>query len=82
MEIQTMRFKDPISENLEMRENLGAIVSLGAIFIQIWILSASVHSLFLGKTDYLGAALILSGLALFCCALCAWTTLKRINLPK
>ncbi len=74
-----MRFKDPVSENLEMRDYLGLILSLGAIFIQIWILSSSVHSYFLGNVQYLEEALVLSGLALSCCALSSWTTLKRVN---
>lgn len=74
-----MRFKDPVSENLEMRDYLGIILSLGALFIQIWLLSSSVHSFFLGNTEHLEEALILSAFSFFCCALCAWTTFKRVH---
>ena len=74
-----MRFKDPVSENLEMRDVLGIILGLGSIFVQIWLLSSSVHSYFLGNTEHLEEALFLSGLSFFCCLLVAITTFKRVH---
>jgi len=72
-----MRFKDREAEQLELRETLGLILSLGAIFIQVWVLTSAMHSLLAGETEHLMAALILSGAALACCALTALTTMPR-----
>ncbi len=57
-----------------MVENLSLILSLGAIFIQIWVLMWAVESYLAARTGLLGSALVLSGMALACCALTAWTT--------
>lgn len=70
-----MRFKDREAEHLELKETLGLILSLGAIFIQIWVLTSAMHSLLSGQTKHLLAALVLSGSALACCALTALTTM-------
>ncbi len=72
-----MRFKDREAEHLELKETLGLILSLGAIFVQIWVLTSAMHSLLSGQTEYLMAALILSAAALACCALTALTTMPR-----
>lgn len=46
-----MKFKDRNESERETKEILGIVLGLGAIFIQLWILSSSVHSSFLGKTN-------------------------------
>jgi hypothetical protein len=70
-----MRFKDREAEQLELRETLGLILSLGAIFIQIWVLTSAMHTFLSGESKHLLAALILSGASLACCVLTALTTM-------
>lgn len=70
-----MRFKDRESEQLELRETLGLFLSLGAIFVQIWVLTSAMHSFLSGETKHLFAALVLSAASLGCCALTALTTM-------
>jgi Ca2+/Na+ antiporter len=70
-----MKFKDREAEHLELKETLGLILSLGAIFIQIWVLTSATHSLLSGQARHLAAALVLSAAALGCCALTALTTM-------
>lgn len=70
-----MRFKDREAEQLELRETLGLILSLGAIFVQIWVLTSAMHSLLSGETEHLAPGLILSAMSLACCALTALTTM-------
>ncbi len=70
-----MRFKDREAEQLELRETLGLFLSLGAIFIQIWVLTSAMHAFLSGESDHLPAALILSAGSLTCCALTALTTM-------
>jgi hypothetical protein len=70
-----MRFKDREAEQLELRETLGLFLSLGAIFVQIWVLTSAMHSLLSGQTEHLLAALVLSAAALGCCSLTALTTM-------
>jgi len=72
-----MKFKDRNESERETKEILGIVLGLGAIFIQLWILSSSVHSSFLGKTEHLGASLLLSTLCLFCSVMAALTTFKN-----
>lgn len=69
-----MKFKNRHAENAQMIENVCLILSLGAIFTQIWILVSAMESYLEGKTSHLVGALILSGIALLCCGLTAATT--------
>ena len=69
-----MKFIDRKTETENMILVVCLILSLGAIFLQIWILSSSFESYLAGKTQTLMASLLLSGLALACCSLTAWTT--------
>ncbi len=69
-----MRFKNRTEETSQMVGNLCLLLSLGALFIQIWTLMSAVESYLRGEYRHLGPALILSLLALACCALSAWTT--------
>lgn len=57
-----------------MVENLCLILSLGAIFIQIWTLISAMESYLEGNFSHLGPTLALSGIAFACCILTAWTT--------
>lgn len=69
-----MKFKNRHAENAQMIENVCLILSLGAIFVQIWVLFSAMESYLAGKTSYLVGALVLSGIALLCCGLTAMTT--------
>jgi len=77
-----MRFGSRQIETNQMIGNVCLILSLGAIFIQIWILMSATESYLEGKTDYILGALILSGLALACCTLTAATTLYYFGSAK
>lgn len=57
-----------------MIENVCLILSLGAIFVQIWVLMSAVESYLEGETSHLLGAGVLSGIALLCCGLTALTT--------
>lgn len=70
-----MLFKDREAQQMELREVLGLFLSLGAIFVQIWVLTSAMHSLLSGEPKHLVAALLLSGAAFCCCALTALTTM-------
>lgn len=70
-----MRFKDREAEQQELRETLGLFLSLGAIFVQIWVLTSAMHAFLSGEAEHLLAALLLSGASLGCCALTALTTM-------
>ena len=69
-----MRFRDVKTETVQMVETICLILSLGAIFLQIWLLLSGLESFFRGEYDRLWATLALSVVALLCCALTAWTT--------
>ena len=69
-----MKFKDRNNETTTMVESVCLILSLGAIFIQIWTLMSGVESYFAGKHHLLIGSLILSAFCLGCCALTAMTT--------
>lgn len=69
-----MKFKNRQTENAQMIENVCLILSLGAIFIQIWILFSAMESHLEGESSHLMGAAVLSGIALLCCGLTAFTT--------
>ncbi|MCA9398500.1 MAG: hypothetical protein KC618_02040 [Candidatus Omnitrophica bacterium] len=69
-----MRFKDKKQEVAAMVEIVCLILSSGAVFLQIWILSSTIEAWFEGTTHGLVASVILSGVALLTCLLTAWTT--------
>lgn len=70
-----MKFKNRNDETAAMVENACLILSLGAIFVQIWALMSGVESYLGGKHHLLIGSLVLSALCLGCCALTAVTTL-------
>lgn len=74
-----MKFKDRHSENAQMIENVCLILSLGAIFVQIWVLFSAMESYLEGETSHLAGALVLSGIALLCCGLTAFTTTLTVT---
>lgn len=74
-----MKFKNRHAENAQMVENVCLILSLGAIFTQIWVLVSAMESYLEGKTSHLLGALALSGIALLCCALTAATTTLTVT---
>lgn len=71
-----MRFRDARAETKKNVEMVCLILSLAAIFFQIWILSTSWESFFQEHHGRLFASLIFSFLALCVCLLTAWTTGK------
>lgn len=75
-----MKFSDKKIEAVRMIEMICLILSMGAVFLQIWVLSSALESYFEGRYDDLSASLILSGVAFLLCALTAWTT--KINFMK
>ena len=74
-----MKFRDRHDENAQMVENVCLILSLGAIFTQIWILFSAMESYLEGKTSHLIGAIILSGIALLCCGFMAFTTALNVT---
>lgn len=75
-----MRFRDVREETKKTIEIVCLILSLGCIFIQIWILATTLEAFFQGKTQHLLASSMLSMVAFGVCALTAWTT--GMNLLK
>jgi len=69
-----MRFKNKKQEVKNMVETVCLLLSGGAVFFQIWILSSALESWFENDTHGLIASVILSGVALLTCVLTAWTT--------
>ena len=62
-----MRFANKKEEFISIVETVALIISLGAIFLQIWILISGLESYFKGKHENLLPSVILSGLAFAAC---------------
>lgn len=69
-----MRFKNKIEEFHHTLEFLCVIISLGAVFFQIWILISAVQAYFEGKFVNLLPAVILSAVAFLFCGVSALLT--------
>jgi ABC-type transport system involved in cytochrome bd biosynthesis fused ATPase/permease subunit len=69
-----MKFRDARIETKKTIEMVCLILSLGAIFIQIWVLATTLEAYFQGKTEHILASVFLSLAAFAVCALTAWTT--------
>jgi hypothetical protein len=69
-----MKFRDVRSETKKSIEIVCLLLSLGAIFFQIWILATTMESFFQGHKDRLLVGTILSFIAFCLCLLTAWTT--------
>lgn len=69
-----MKFRDVRSETKKSIEIVCLLLSLGAIFFQIWFLATTMESFFQGHNERLLAGVALSFIAFGVCALTAWTT--------
>ncbi len=69
-----MKFRDARIETRKAVEFVCLLLSLGAIFFQIWTLATSLESHFQGHDQRLFAYMALSFIAFSICALTAWTT--------
>jgi hypothetical protein len=69
-----MKFKNKIDEFHQTLELLCLIISLGAVFFQIWILISGVQAYFEGKFENIVPAMILSGIAFLICGISALLT--------
>jgi hypothetical protein len=64
-----MRFADKKEEFARTIETVALIISLGAIFLQIWVLLSGIESYLAGNYENLLPSVILSGLAFTACAI-------------
>ena len=62
-----MRFSDKKEDFIRIVEGIGLIISLGAVFLQIWILISAIESFFKGQYVNLFPVVILSALAFMVC---------------
>lgn len=69
-----MKFKNKLEEFHNTLEFLCVIISLGAVFFQIWILISAVQAYFDGKFNNLFPSVILSGIAFIACGISALLT--------
>ncbi len=71
-----MRFADKRQEFIRSVESVALLISLGAVFLQIWVLISALEAYFQGKFEHLGPSVILSALALAACGLSVFLTKK------
>lgn len=64
-----MRFANKKEDFVNTVETLALIVSLGAVFLQIWVLISSIESYFKGNYANLLPSVFLSGLAFIACGI-------------
>jgi hypothetical protein len=64
-----MRFADKKEEFVRTVETVALFVSLGAIFLQIWVLLSGIESYLAGNYENLLPSVILSGLAFAACGI-------------
>jgi len=69
-----MKFRDVRSETKTTVEMVCLVLSLSAIFFQIWILASSLETYFQGHIARLLPSAVFSFFALLVCCLTAWTT--------
>ncbi len=69
-----MRFSNKKEDFANTVETVGLMISLGAIFLQIWVLISGIEALFKGKYANLLPSVILSGLAFFACGMSVFLT--------
>jgi len=58
-----MRFSNKKEDFSHMVETVGLITSLGAVFLQVWVLLSGIESYLSGKYENLLPSVILSGVA-------------------
>ena len=64
-----MRFSNKQEDFVHTIETVALIISLGAIFLQIWVLLSGIEAYFKGKYTHLLPSVILSGLAFVACGI-------------
>ena len=69
-----MRFQNKNEEFLSSVATFCLILSLGAVFLQIWVIISAIEAYFQGKVEHLLPAVILSGLAFAGCGISALLT--------
>lgn len=69
-----MRFPNKKQEFHNMLEFICLILSMGAVFLQIWILIAGIQAYFEGRFENILPAVILSGAAFLLCGVSALLT--------
>lgn len=69
-----MRFSDKREEFANTIEIVGLLVSLGAVFLQIWVLITAIEFSFKGVYSNLFPSVILSGLAFVACGFSVFLT--------
>ncbi len=78
-----MRFANKKEDFLRTVEAVGLIISMGAVFLQIWILLSGIESFFKGNYSNLFPSMILSGFAFLACLFSIFLTkidfLKGMN---
>ncbi|MBP9855157.1 MAG: hypothetical protein KBD53_09865 [Candidatus Omnitrophica bacterium] len=62
-----MRFSNKKEEFIHTIETVALIISVGAIFLQIWVLLSGIETYLKGKYTNLLPSVILSGLAFIAC---------------
>ena len=62
-----MRFSDKKEDFSHMIEAVGLMISLGAVFLQVWVLISGIESYLNGKYINLLPSVILSGIAFLAC---------------
>lgn len=69
-----MRFADKREDFVRSVETMALLLSLGAVFLQIWILISALEADFKGQYEHLGPSVILSALALAACSVSVFLT--------
>ncbi len=69
-----MRFSNKKEYFAQTMETMALIISLGAIFLQIWVLLSGIEAYFKGKYANLLPSVILSGLAFMACGVSIFLT--------
>ena len=75
-----MRFLNKKEEFVHTVESVGLIISLGAIFLQIWVLISGIEAYFKGQYIHLLPSVILSGFAFMVCGISVFLT--KLNFLK
>lgn len=69
-----MRFSNKKEAFINMVEGVALAISLGAVFLQIWVLISALEMYFERKYEHLLPSVILSGVALMACGLSVYLT--------
>ncbi len=69
-----MRFANKKEDFVRTVEGVALLISLGAVFLQIWVLISALEAYFQGKLEHLFPSVILSGVALSACGFSIFLT--------